>query len=102
MLADAGVRETVPCSAGSNPARVRSSVDLPDPFAPTRPITSPGATTRSSPENSTRSPCPAARSLAISVALTRLQTLVDGLALLDDIMRPAQARAPVPRAQPRV
>ena len=44
---------TAPCltAAPSRPASNRSSVDFPAPLTPTSPITSPGAITRSSPEN---------------------------------------------------
>src|SRR6266568_2668755 len=69
MLAVGGVARTVPFSGVSRPASRRRRVDLPAPFTPTSPITSPGATTRSSPANSTRSAWPAVRSLAISVAV---------------------------------
>src|SRR3954469_16234469 len=71
MVAVGGDRTTLPDSAGSSPARVRSSVDLPAPLTPTRPTTSPGATTRSRSENRTRAPCPAARPRATRVALKR-------------------------------
>src|SRR3954447_26564562 len=69
MVAVGGDRTTLPDSAGSSPARVRSRVDLPAPFTPTSPITSPGATTRSRSVNSIRSAWPAARPLATSVAV---------------------------------
>src|SRR6202035_1008443 len=58
-----------PCSGSIRPARVRSRVDSPAPFTPTSPITSPGGTTRSSPEKRARGPCPAARSFTTIVAL---------------------------------
>ena len=51
-----GLTTTLPASAGRSPDSVRSSVDLPAPLTPTRPTTSPGATTRSRPEKSTRAP----------------------------------------------
>ena len=51
-----GLTRTVPSSGWTRPARSWSSVDLPAPFTPTSPTTSPGATTRSRPVNSTRSP----------------------------------------------
>src|SRR4051795_6587487 len=70
MVAVGGDRTTLPDSAGSSPARVRSRVDFPAPLTPTSPTTSPGATTRSRPENSTRAPWPAARPRATRVALT--------------------------------
>lgn len=60
----------------------RSSEDFPAPLAPTRPITSPGATTRSSPAKSVRSPCPAASSLATRVAVIRVTILTNHGALL--------------------
>ena len=66
-----GLSETEPCSRGTRPARVRSSVDLPAPLTPTSPTTSPGATTRSRSSKRRRSPWPAVRSLAINVALIR-------------------------------
>src|SRR3954454_9546000 len=71
MVAVGGERATLPDSAGSSPARVRSSVDLPAPLTPTSPTTSPGAATRSRSENRTRAPCPAARPRATRVALKR-------------------------------
>ena len=40
---------TAPCSAGSSPAMARSSVDLPDPFLPMTPTTSPWFTTNEIP-----------------------------------------------------
>src|SRR5258708_6299934 len=58
-----------PCSGSIRPARERSRVDFPAPFTPTSPITSLGATTRSSPEKRARVPCPAARSFTTIVAL---------------------------------
>src|SRR3954454_7183019 len=69
MVAGGGDRTTLPDSAGSSPASVRSSVDLPAPLTPTSPTTSPGATTRSRSENSTRAPWPAASPRATRVAL---------------------------------
>ena len=73
-----GLNATLPLSVAINPARVRSSVVLPAPFTPTRPITSPGATTRSSPVKRVRSPCPAASCRAISVALIRPSSDIHG------------------------
>src|SRR5262249_51039369 len=71
---------------------------------PTSPITSPGPTTRSSPENSTRSPCPAARPLATSVALMRTPSL-SGQTRSPPPPRPEPAghhtRGPDRRDQPR-
>src|SRR3954466_12077383 len=69
MVASGGAEVTVPASGSSSPASRRRSVDLPAPLAPTRPTTSPGATTRSSSVNSTRPAWPAARPLATNVAL---------------------------------
>ncbi len=40
---------TAPCSAGSSPAMARSSVDLPEPFLPMTPTTSPWLTTNEMP-----------------------------------------------------
>lgn len=74
-VAVAGLSRRLPSSGTARPASSRSSVDFPAPLAPTRPTTSPGATTRSSPEKSVRSPCPAARFLATRVALIRPRTL---------------------------
>src|SRR5262245_15770949 len=65
-----GATATVPASGARNPARMRSSVDLPAPFGPTRPTTSPGATTRSRLSNRRRAPWPAARPRAYRVTLT--------------------------------
>src|SRR5215212_4080651 len=70
MVAVGGERTTLPDSAGMSPASVRSNVDLPAPLTPTRPTTSPGATTRSRPEKRTRAPWPAASPRATRVALT--------------------------------
>src|SRR6195952_1074551 len=70
MVADGGLTEIEPDSAGNSPASVRSSVDLPAPFTPTRPTTSPGATTRSRSEKRIRAPWPAASPRATRVALT--------------------------------
>src|ERR1700730_3561198 len=69
-VAEEGLSRTLPCSAGSSPARIRNRVDLPAPLTPTRPTTSAGATIRFNPANSTRSPCAAGRSFATRVALT--------------------------------
>src|SRR3978361_2153705 len=52
------------------PVSVRSNVDLPAPFTPTSPTTSPGATTRSRSEKRIRAPWPAASPRATRVALT--------------------------------
>ncbi len=73
-VADVRGRRRAACTdAGVGPPHrrrgCRSSVVLPAPLGPTRPMTSPGATTRSSPENSSRSPCPAATPRACTVAL---------------------------------
>src|SRR6195952_649929 len=70
MVADGGLTEIEPDSAGNSPASVRSNVDLPAPFTPTRPTTSPGATTRSRSEKRIRAPWPAASPRATRVALT--------------------------------
>ena len=69
--------DTAPCSGSSSPASSRSSVDLPAPFAPTRPTTSPGPTTRSSSVNRARAPWPAARPVAFSTALMTAPTVAD-------------------------
>src|SRR6266545_4252518 len=69
-MAVGGLRAIVPPSGSCSPARVRNSVDLPAPFAPTNPMTSPGATTRSSPAKSSSSPYPAASPLTIIVPVT--------------------------------
>ncbi len=69
MLAVGGLSLSEPPSGVSSPAISRSRVDLPAPLAPTRPMTSPGATTRSSPEKRVRSPWPALRSLTTRVVL---------------------------------
>src|SRR3954468_23354639 len=95
MVADGGEMTTLPDSAGSSPARVRSSVDLPAPLTPTRPTTSPGATTRSRSENRTRAPCPAARPRATRVALTqspRWRSSTRARQAADSLLR-SQARA---------
>src|SRR5919202_6874701 len=88
MVAVGGERTTLPDSAGCRPARVRSRVDLPAPFTPTRPTTSPGATTRSRSENRTRAPCPAARPRATRVALTVAHSprRRSALRLLEDVV----------------
>ncbi len=74
-VAVGGESRSSPSSGRSSPASRRSREDLPAPLTPTRPITSPGATTRSSPAKSVRSPCPAARSLATRVAVIRMPIL---------------------------
>ena len=61
---------TEPSSGSRSPARMRSSVVLPAPLAPTTPTTSPGATVRSSASKRVRCACPPARSLVTRVALT--------------------------------
>src|SRR5689334_16606064 len=89
MFAVGGLSVTLPLSAGRIPERVRRRVVFPAPFAPTRPITSPGATTRSSPVKRLRSPCPAASSRAISVALIRAHPTQCGHRNLHDGGSPA-------------
>ena len=74
-MASGGLIATVPSSGAVSPASIRSSVDLPAPLTPTRPTTSPGPITRSRPENSTRAPWPAAREVALRVALITTKSL---------------------------
>ena len=62
-------RVITPRCGARSPATSRSSVDFPAPFAPTTPITSPGATVRSRPSKRMRWPYPPARSWATRVAV---------------------------------
>src|ERR1022692_1690724 len=71
IVAPGGLTVTVPASADLRPASTPSRVDLPAPFTPTRPITSPGPTTTSRSEKRGRSPYATARPLTTSVALMR-------------------------------
>src|SRR3954465_14048416 len=57
---------TAPAVAVASPASTRSSVDLPEPLAPTTSPSCPGPTVRSSPSNKQRSPLQTARSRAHS------------------------------------
>ena len=43
-------------SGSSSPARIRSSVDLPEPLAPTTPMRASSATSRSRPSSTRRAP----------------------------------------------
>ena len=61
------VRRTLPRSGRSSPASSRSSVDLPAPFGPTTPSTSPGATVTETPARIVAAPCALCSSRAISV-----------------------------------
>src|ERR1019366_8535107 len=71
IVAPGGLTVPVPASADLRPASTPSRVDLPAPFTPTRPITSPGPTTTSRSEKRGRSPYATARPLTTSVALMR-------------------------------
>ncbi len=73
-VAVGGESRSSPCSGVSSPASRRSSVDLPAPLTPTRPITS-RRDDEVEPEKSEWSPWPAARSLATRVAVIRSQIL---------------------------
>ena len=76
-VAVVGLTPTLPASA-TCPASIRSSVDLPAPLAPTRPTTSPGATTRSRPAKRARSPWPAERPVALTVGTHLVTTPYPG------------------------
>jgi hypothetical protein len=67
--ASAGAMLTAPSSDSRSPARIRSSVLLPAPLAPTTPTTSPGATVTSSPSKRVRWANPPATFFATSVAV---------------------------------
>ena len=56
MVASDGASRMVPASTGSSPTTVRIRLDLPDPFGPTRAVTSPSARTRSRPRTRVRAP----------------------------------------------